>query len=615
MSASATTEKVIENGSADVPAGAGAVAATGVQAVKKKNKRKKKKKKAKKWFCPYDTMSVEKPTLKAEASSGSEDMEKLGGSVARKIAARSADFAYRIDFEPRIGRHAVATTDLQPGAVVHKEQAYPWIVDTEHAAQVCHVCAKEFALSPAQPVSCGNCKMASYCSKECSQLAADLHAGECAVLQMIDKLGQEANTNVDLLRIALRMMVLKSGVRQPRRSTDATGDVDSKSEDADSSVFFEPSAQDVAEMISHVEEFDAEQTAQLQLAARSLIEALPEKYRSMDADAVVEFMSKVNANCHGITLTSNPNTTIGLGLYPLSALFNSSCFPNCVFVSEGAKLVFRIIRPVQAGEELCASYIGLYQNRNQRRHELKTTKRFTCMCRRCTWRPTSKNELEHFKQDEFLEGVRCMNADDSSCEGFYRRHMFGTVASVSNDVDDESPVKWVCSKCGHEASDGELLAVESKCAHAYQQALQMYESESATAAAKLKAMRQTLALCEKHLHPRHETVYYSYMPIINCCSSVRDYKAKLDYCRRLVAAADLVLPRNFVPMVNYVVGLAMATEEYAASRRLPKSVLARLRQERLDALRRNVEICEVCLGVDHRFTAAARDRLNEPSPF
>ncbi|KAG5183825.1 hypothetical protein JKP88DRAFT_140801, partial [Tribonema minus] len=70
-------------------------------------------------------------------------------------------------------------------------------------------------------------------------------------------------------------------------------------------------------------------------------------------------------------------------------MLNHSCIPNVALCfSFGTEhnvpvLTFRALRNISAGEELCYSYVDLYQTTAQRRHMLQAAYHFTCGCVRC----------------------------------------------------------------------------------------------------------------------------------------------------------------------------------------------------------------------------------------
>ena len=70
-------------------------------------------------------------------------------------------------------------------------------------------------------------------------------------------------------------------------------------------------------------------------------------------------------------------------------------------------MTVRTIGEVKKGEELCLSYVDLYQPRHQRQEELLTTKHFACQCERCA------APIETSK-DRMLNGFSCK---EKGCKG------------------------------------------------------------------------------------------------------------------------------------------------------------------------------------------------------
>ncbi|KAI1326958.1 hypothetical protein F5Y16DRAFT_399883 [Xylariaceae sp. FL0255] len=78
------------------------------------------------------------------------------------------------------------------------------------------------------------------------------------------------------------------------------------------------------------------------------------------------------------------------GLYLQASLFNHSCDPNVWYdtrvdrIDKGkAHWTGRATRNIQKGDELCTSYIELYESKEQRRNDLRQTWGFVCACPRC----------------------------------------------------------------------------------------------------------------------------------------------------------------------------------------------------------------------------------------
>lgn len=55
-----------------------------------------------------------------------------------------------------------------------------------------------------------------------------------------------------------------------------------------------------------------------------------------------------NTNSHGCTAPETTNSTIGVGLFPLLAMLNHACAPNCAFVFLDGRVAVRTLRPVAA---------------------------------------------------------------------------------------------------------------------------------------------------------------------------------------------------------------------------------------------------------------------------
>eukprot|EP00596_Hydrurales_sp_CCMP1899_P005157 CAMPEP_0119050410 /NCGR_PEP_ID=MMETSP1177-20130426/69792_1 /TAXON_ID=2985 /ORGANISM="Ochromonas sp, Strain CCMP1899" /LENGTH=705 /DNA_ID=CAMNT_0007028775 /DNA_START=178 /DNA_END=2298 /DNA_ORIENTATION=- len=95
----------------------------------------------------------------------------------------------------------------------------------------------------------------------------------------------------------------------------------------------------------------------------------------------------IQCNAHQIL---NPEgKAIALGLFPYTSMMNHSCRPNCIklFLIQPycpPKLIMRAIRDIDKGEELCYSYVNLYQSTETRREQLTKAYSFHCICQRCS---------------------------------------------------------------------------------------------------------------------------------------------------------------------------------------------------------------------------------------
>jgi hypothetical protein len=74
------------------------------------------------------------------------------------------------------------------------------------------------------------------------------------------------------------------------------------------------------------------------------------------------------------------------GIFLQGSLFNSSCVPNVnnCWDAVNQAVVFRAVRDIAAGEELCISYDNLLQTRDVRRSQLRAKYHFECHCAACS---------------------------------------------------------------------------------------------------------------------------------------------------------------------------------------------------------------------------------------
>jgi 3-deoxy-D-arabino-heptulosonate 7-phosphate (DAHP) synthase len=82
-------------------------------------------------------------------------------------------------------------------------------------------------------------------------------------------------------------------------------------------------------------------------------------------------------------------------------------------------------------------------------------------------------------------------------------------------------------------------------------------------AGKLRAQFETVHTALKRaLHPDHELCFSLMLVLINCCSGEQDYRAKTEYARQVIAMADAVHPKLFLPLANYQEALAQSLQQH-----------------------------------------------------
>ncbi len=122
-------------------------------------------------------------------------------------------------------------------------------------------------------------------------------------------------------------------------------------------------------------------------------------------ERLTDFFSRVACNCFRIE--NAELDLLGLALYPGASFFNHSCAPNVVYIFDGKCMVFRALRDLRPGEEVCISYIRLVGGKERRRSRLLSHYYFDCVCEACL------SEPDHTK----LSGFVCTSDE---CRG--KRH-------------------------------------------------------------------------------------------------------------------------------------------------------------------------------------------------
>ncbi|KIJ16376.1 hypothetical protein PAXINDRAFT_113456 [Paxillus involutus ATCC 200175] len=113
-----------------------------------------------------------------------------------------------------------------------------------------------------------------------------------------------------------------------------------------------------------------------------LCNALP-RYLQPYVDTVREVLARDTGNSFGIWDGDRRDEMMGWGIWVSASYFNHSCTPSVQKVRQGRVLHLETTREIQAGEELCISYINTDLPVDERRRELEESWFFICRCYRC----------------------------------------------------------------------------------------------------------------------------------------------------------------------------------------------------------------------------------------
>ena len=277
---------------------------------------------------------------------------------------------------------------LSPGTLLLRERGQPWITHAEHADKVCHACAAclydhriitaplpDGKKAPSRHLHCKECEGAFYCSVACQQEHAPVHKLECAALEQCDDMSDLAKVsqpqalhasslhcsrrlfrlvrprlltsmaclllfvfqcNVDLIRAAIKYVVSKGLQAQAEAAKATAGASASSSVDAAPAAaptVFDPyhflsTPSDCELLMDHLSAVSPIDLRNMRDAAALILKALPPDF-ALPLDSIASFMNRLNSNCHALHLEEYPTIQFGFGLYPLCAIFNHSCYPNC----------------------------------------------------------------------------------------------------------------------------------------------------------------------------------------------------------------------------------------------------------------------------------------------
>jgi len=247
--------------------------------------------------------------------------------------------------DPRRGLCAIAKRVFEPGEIVLSSEPYEFVLFPAFKDERCHECFQR-----AEKLSrCAKCKRARYCSEKCQGRAWHAHHKfECVIADELEsmcaQLPEVAQQELCLLlRVALKAM-------GPR---------------AEDGSEYKPDYEDVRGMPSHEEAVRARDPDRSKgnvfLAQQALmLLCLPQlrKKKTLDWDRLpsVQELARMLASfaCNDFSIWDELLVAHGAGVYPVGALLNHSCEPNCVlyYHAHTHRQSIRALRRIGAGELL-----------------------------------------------------------------------------------------------------------------------------------------------------------------------------------------------------------------------------------------------------------------------
>ena len=291
-------------------------------------------------------------------------------------------------------RRAFAKRKLRAGEVILKNAPTAHTLLSAHQQERCARCLSTSRRDDATKTSllrCGGCKKIWYCSRECQKQDFSFHKFECKQsLLLFSSDTTDNHGSIDNARLLLRNFIALNVSQNNDTNCRLEGDGDVVSCGSKHFDNLLPYAKDLP--------LDSHEKRDIQCAARALwnqrktinskasnsnlIESLNQLEERLETD-----LRRFRANNFGVT--DSMVKVVASAVYPLGALLNHSCAPNCLlryaFGTKHEQPVMEIVasRDIDKGEELTHSYVELVSPRDSRRASLKEIFGFDCHCEKC----------------------------------------------------------------------------------------------------------------------------------------------------------------------------------------------------------------------------------------
>ena len=313
-------------------------------------------------------------------------------------------------------RRAFSRRNLKAGEVILRNGPTAHTLLHDHRTERCARClstsrradlASQQSQQKKKLLRCGGCKQIWYCSRECQKEDFFFHKVECkesSVLQPSVGTGQQDNdssssSSSGTINNASLLVRNFLALRVPQ-SRDKTKNDNNKCRLHGDSTIVHCGSDHFDNLIEYGKEhpLDRQEKMDIQRASRALwnqckaINKTSENdiihSRSELEDQLEGDMRRFRANNFGVT--DSMVRVVASAVYPLGALLNHSCAPNCLlrygFGRQHEPPVMEIVaaRDIPMGEELTHSYVELVSSMQSRRASLREIFGFDCHCMGCS---------------------------------------------------------------------------------------------------------------------------------------------------------------------------------------------------------------------------------------
>ncbi|KAJ8322869.1 hypothetical protein QVD99_007444 [Batrachochytrium dendrobatidis] len=331
-------------------------------------------------------------------------------------------------------RCILATKSIPVGSTVLSEPAMAFI----SLGALCEYClsTSDIQGQHTQLQRCTGCRQVVYCSVVCQK--ADWIAGHnsaCAVLKTIDCSATTRQSNRNDIAMLFKVVRIISNPSFQSTTLDDRMDLDCPMDN----VALVRNIRSIQPLVflslqSHVLDFETCQayphaTNALNGHSMKQIESqLPSaavKLMNLPVSDLIHHLGRFR--CNNFTIIDSNLFPVGEGTYPLASLFNHDCWPNCIAIFDGSRVVIQTIRDIAKGDELCISYIDPILDHDSRRMSLETKYCFNCQCSVCMSESCTPLHSPTTKKDALL------SLDEKSDVGWRLLKWFHTCLKKSDD--------------------------------------------------------------------------------------------------------------------------------------------------------------------------------------
>ncbi|KAJ8712489.1 hypothetical protein PYW07_005331 [Mythimna separata] len=414
-----------------------------------------------------------------------------------------------------LGRHLVASRDLNPGDVVLTERPLvfgPKAMLNPEFTMPCVGCYKVVFTETGE--RCAKCGW-PVCSGNCQGLKDPRHHGaECEILSLRpecvlkDMAEYYRHDALMPLRCALLQHTDPEGWKQ------------------------------LLDLQSHMEcrtpgteAYDEANEFIVEYLINNFINKMDEKLKKM-YDITSELLHRIcgiiDTNALEIRLLQGTELS---ALYAITCKMEHSCIPNTKHTSfafspkdrnDLYEITIKAVVPIMKNDHIATMYSHALWGTQARRQHLKDSKYFACNCTRCS----DPTEL-----GTYLSAMKCLGDDNNSCDGIHL---------PVNPLDEET--EWTCNKCPVKVHNAQVNMIMAQMGEDVETVLMMDGS--------VTVLENLLCRLSMFLHPNHYYMYSLKHSLVQLYGRDQRYMSltildkKIKMCKELIATTKALDPGN-----------------------------------------------------------------------